>query len=328
MKNFVHRSLALVGLLGLALTTDGWHAQAAFQRSIEKSFQVAPGGQLTVRAVRGSIEVASGGEQGVEIEIVPRNMDLRELEDSFEIRFNQSGDDVDLEIESRGRISRWFNWGRRSFRVIARVPERYDVDLKTSGGSISVDDLTGRVLAATSGGSLSFGRITGPVEGRTSGGSIRLSESSGEAQLKTSGGSIVLGDVSGDIDAVTSGGSIKIAHAEGNVRVRTSGGSISVDEVMGAIDAKTSGGSVTASISRQPQSDCYLGTSGGNVTVHLAGGLNLDVDARSSGGRVRADVSVNEAKVTKRSLRGRINRGGPRLVLRTSGGSVRIREMK
>jgi DUF4097 and DUF4098 domain-containing protein YvlB len=115
---------------------------------------------------------------------------------------------------------------------------------------------------------------------------------------------------------------------KGNVVARTSGGGIHVDDVMGSIDARTSGGSVTARISRQPEDDCRLTTSGGSVTVSLAKDIRVDVDASTSGGRVSTDFPVTlRGEISKRSLRAKINGGGPELYLRTSGGSIHIREM-
>ena len=52
---------------------------------------------------------------------------------------------------------------------VITVPANYNVELKTSGGSISVNDLKGQVNSETSGGSLKFGSILGPVNGRTLG---------------------------------------------------------------------------------------------------------------------------------------------------------------
>lgn len=300
---------------------------AAFQGRIEKVFEVSPGGLLNIRAEKASIEVESGGSGQVVLEIEARGWGRDDLEREFDIRFGQSGNEVTLEIEALRKSKGWFNWGNKGLKVRALVPMRFDVDLKTSGGSISVDDLEGQVRSETSGGSLSFGRIDGTVWGRTSGGSIRLEQSSGEADVHTSGGSIKLGDVDGTVEAVTSGGSIEIARAQGSVTARTSGGSISIEEAMGDLEARTSGGSITAALGTQPKGDCYLGTSGGNVTVYLARGLGFDLDAKASGGRVTSDMEVTvRGTIGKDALRGRLNQGGPKLTLRTSGGGIRIRQ--
>ena len=284
---------------------------------IERSFNVGPGGQLTLESDIGSIEVRSHSRNTVDIDVVieSRRGGGRRVDDfmeEFDIDFRHDGNDVTVIAEyQRDRWNFWDSIGKYiRVRFYVNVPKKYNVDLKTSGGGISVDDLEGKVYSKTSGGSLEFGRIKGPVKGKTSGGSIRLTSCEGKADVNTSGGSITIGSVSGDVYA------------------HTSGGSIHVEEVMGMIDATTSGGSVTASITRQPDYDCRLTTSGGGITVHLAKDIKVNLNASTSGGRVRTDFPVTiRGEISKRSLRAKINGGGPELYLRTSGGSIYIREL-
>ena len=288
--------------------------------TVSRGFDVAPGGRLEVHTDRGAIEVRAAAGRRVEVEVTREGSEAERLE----LTFDQRGDDVVVRGTHPGSRG-WFNWGgNQRIRFVITVPERYDVDLETAGGSISVDDLEGEVAAATSGGSLHFGRIRGPVRGRTSGGSVQLAGCVGDADVETSGGSITIGDVDGQVRAETSGGSIHIDRARGSVHASTSGGSIRVDEVMGEIDAATSGGNVTAFISQQPAADCRLSTSGGSVSVQLATGIAVDVDAAASGGRVESDLALSGETRTRASLRGKLNGGGPELRLRTSGGGVRI----
>jgi DUF4097 and DUF4098 domain-containing protein YvlB len=142
--------------------------------------------------------------------------------------------------------------------------------------------------------------------------------------LKTGGGAIDISDLNGEVQAKTSGGSIDLGNIVGNVEVETSGGAISVDEVAGNIDAETSGGSIKARISKQPSEDSRLHTSGGSVIVYLASKIAVDLEARTSGGRVKSDFDV-DGSVKRNRIVGKINGGGPRLDLSTSGGSVRIK---
>ena len=144
--------------------------------------------------------------------------------------------------------------------------------------------------------------------------------------VETAGGSIKIQDLNGRVDANTSGGSIKLGRIDGIVDVNTSGGSIKVDEVTGIIRAHTSGGSVKATISKQPTGDSKLTTSGGSIKVYLAEDIAVDLSARTSGGRVKSDFDVN-GETSKRSIRGTINGGGPELILKTSGGSVKVMKL-
>jgi hypothetical protein len=317
MKTKVWKYAGNFWILFALIFVTAVHSSEKVEGDIKKSFKVESGGLLTLETDIGSIEVQTreGSMLDVEVRFTQRRGSrnrIKELLEDFDVDFRHDGRDVTIIAEyRRDGWNFWDSFGRYlRVEFLVSVPRKYNLDLKTSGGSVSVDDLEGEVVSRTSGGSLSFGRIQGPVKGKTYGGSITLDGCEGNADVKTSGGSIRIGKVNGPVYA------------------HTSGGGIDVEEVMGAIDAKTSGGSVTASISRQPENDCRLTTSGGSITVYLDKDIKVDVNARTSGGRVRTDFPVTvRGELSTRSLQAKINGGGPELYLRTSGGSISIREM-
>lgn len=288
-------------------------------KNINKSFNVSSGGLLTLETDLGTIKVNSAGGDSVVVDITFRKKRgsqnrYDEILEDIDVDFHHSGDDVTVIVEyKKNRWSFWNSVGKYlevDFKIT--VPQKYNLDLQTAGGSISIADLEGEVRSSTSGGSLTFGRIKGSVMGHTSGGSITLDGCEGNIEVDTSGGKIRVGKVAGNI----------VAH--------TSGGSIDVDEVMGSIKATTSGGSVTARISKQPENDCILSTSGGSITAYLAQDVKVNVDAGTSGGRVKTDFPVTvimEGEINTRSLRGTINGGGPELYLHTSGGNIYINKL-
>lgn len=303
---------------------------------ITRTFDVAYDGTLTLDTERGSIEVETARAKKVTVAIslkgpLGRAQDVEEILEDFDIEFDHSGKDVTVTLESKHSKHGWdwFGWVKYPrFHFAVTVPEKYNLDLNTAGGSIKIADLEGDVECETSGGSLHISEIKGTIYGRTSGGSITLKGSDGEADLKTSGGGIDIGQVAGHVKAHTSGGSIHLNEAGGEVEVSTSGGSIRVGEVQGAIRASTSGGGITASISKQPRGDCSLKTSGGRVTVYLAKGIKVDVNARTSGGNVKCDMPITVSGLLgKNEVNGKINGGGPQLYLRTSGGPIRIKSL-
>ncbi len=322
-KRFFTSRAVLVGALLLYLFSMPLSAE----QKIHKTFDVRPGGTLLLETERGSITVTTAKQNTVSVEVTlsARRGNERKIIDAFEVSFDHRGADVAIEGEFR---SSWLNRRARNYLRVhyeITVPEKYNVDLKTSGGDIHIADLTGDVLCTTSGGDLELGTIKGRVRGRTSGGDISLQASEGVAEIKTSGGDIYIGKVASRVDAKTSGGSIKIDRALGPVIARTSGGDIIVDEVLAEVDAKTSGGTIRVTISRQPEHDSRLATSGGSITVRLAPGLNLDVDAKTSGGSVKTDIPMTVlGKMSKSRINGKIGDGGPGMYLKTSGGSIHI----
>jgi len=320
------------------LTSLVFVATAAFadiEDTVEKSFKVGDNGHLVVDTRMGSIEVQAIGSGDIKVTVY-RKFDtdsknqMEKILDNLEMDFRQTGNDVFVTVQYQKDADTFFGFGhsRLQLRFVVQVPKVYNVDLKTSGGSISISDLQGKADSRTSGGSLTFGQIQGPVNGKTSGGSITLQGCTGNADVHTSGGSIHIGEVDGPVNATTSGGSITIEKVKGSVLAETSGGGITVEEVMGNINASTSGGSVRATITKQPTSSCDLSTSGGSITVKLAADIKVNVDAGTSGGRVVTDFPVTvQGELKKTQLRGAINGGGPDLILHTSGGSIYINKL-
>lgn len=298
------------------------------QDSISKSFEVGPGGLLTVQADEGSIQVNTSDVNMVRVEVIRKaeagtREEAESILRSLEVRFDQSGNNVRIDAQSPRRRAR----KHMEFRI--SVPRKYNVDLKTSGGSIEVADLQGEVRSKTSGGSLRFSRIEGPVLGNTSGGSISLDDIGGEVSAETSGGSISAKGIDGNVTALTSGGSITAERIGGRLTAKTSGGSVRVDEVGGAIEASSSGGSVTARFSKPPQDDSQFTTSGGSVVITMPEGSRVNLDAEVRGGHVETDFPVSltvQGKLDGSVLKGPINGGGPMLYCRTSGSNIQLRK--
>jgi len=336
-RNLIFAATIASAVLLLALPGSSYSGPLAASQepgTIERAFDVGAGGTLEVNASFGSIDVTTSSNDRVEVRVVRevrdrQQDDAQQVLSEHQVTISQSGDNVAVTAEvSDDARDRWRDeYNNTPLRVSFEisVPRSYNVDLETRGGSIEVSDLDGEVRTETAGGNLVFGNINGTVWAHTSGGNIELGGSSATVEVKTSGGNISIGEVDGDVDAETSGGSIGIDRAGGEVRAKTAGGNLTIEEVGGTIDATTSGGNVTASITSQPAGDCRLETSAGTVTVTLAAGIAVDVDASTSVGNVTSDFAV-DGQVTRSSVRGAINGGGPQLRLRTSAGSIRIRQ--
>ncbi len=315
---------------GLLLTCQSGFTQE--ERS-EKSFTVKPGGWLDLRADFGSVDVRSWPKDEVKVEVVKRvegrsRRSEKELFEDYEIRYSQTERGVSIIAEMRGGSSRWWrNNDGLQVEFHITVPQKYNLDLNTSGGSIAVDDLIGEARVKTSGGSLDLGRIEGPVNANTSGGSISLRQSKGNLVAHTSGGSIDVGEVDGEVDVETSGGSITVDGAGGNLRAHTSGGGVSLRNLRGNVDASTSGGSMEAELLSALTAPCEMSTSGGGILVYLAKEIKADIDARSSGGDVHSDIPITiQGSFGEGKLQGKLNGGGPLLTLRTSGGGIELRQ--
>ena len=187
------------------------------------------------------------------------------------------------------------------------TPVNTELNARTSGGSVSIENLSGNQYARTSGGRMEANNIQGNVEMRTSGGAIRLENIEGQAEVATSGGSI-------RANKVTQG-----------LKARTSGGSLNLQEISGSLEARTSGGSIEVLLIN-PIEYIEVSTSGGNVTVEVP--ENLGYDLELMGSRVRTELRNFTGSSSRDAIKGAMNGGGIPLKARTSGGSVSLKYYK
>lgn len=274
-------------------------AQAKITRNVEKSFTVQPGGTFRAETSGGDVVVHPG--PGDQVRIVAHQTmrakteaEADEILAKLELTLEQQGNDVHAKAKYPGRGGFTFSgiWPPVTVSFEVTVPEKFNLELRTSGGDIVVGNLTGKVIAHTSGGDVSLGQLDG------------------EAQVHTSGGDIELGSATGAVD------------------LHTSGGDIEVGPVAAAADVSTSGGDIQARFEDGPKADCVFRTSGGDVDVTVGAKAGFRLDASTSGGDVKTrnlTVAVESGGEGKSKLVGAVNGGGPLLKLRTSGGDIGVR---
>jgi hypothetical protein len=306
----------LVALFGVMAATPA----KSETENVDKSFSVKSGGTLTIESDQGSFNVETWDKQIVEVLTEKKAKKQKQL-DGFKVTFYQK--DNDIFVEGDG------DWNNKvSVKFIIKVPQEFNLGLKTGGGSIGVADISGEIKVSTSGGSISIGNVTqGNVEANTSGGSIKVGDVDGNLKVDTSGGSIRLGKINGkssietsgggitleqggsDVKAETSGGSIKIGPVKGKVNVHTSGGSIRIGMADDDVIAKTSGGTIKVEGSKgsvkivSSGGNLFVGSSGGPVKAETSGG-NIKIlqargfiEADTSGGKIEAEMIIDDKKV-------------------------------
>jgi len=303
------------------------------QDKITKSFKVKDDQLLYLKSDLGSVKVDSWSRNEVKIDVILKaktnsKKEAKRIFENFDVKFDKDSRGVQIYGEYTGS-RRWLS-GRNRIKIHFEimVPREFDLDINTAGGSIKVSDLVGKVDLHTSGGSIRAGNIVGPVNAHTSGGSITVDGAEGDVDAKTSGGSISVGETAGSVYAKTSGGSITLESVTGDAEAYTSGGSLNFKNVKGNLNGKTSGGSIYAKVTGKIDEDCSLKTSGGGIKLYLPDNTSANIDAHTSGGRVSTDFPVTvKGVIKKNTLKGKINRGGPLIYLRTSGGSIYINEL-
>lgn len=313
-----------------------------------KTYKSSEMKNLHVRTSGGGISVTgmAGDEARVEVYVKGNNggnnLSKDEIENrlkDYELSVKKDGETINC-IAKRKNENDWKNGLSISFKIYS--PEKISTDLVTSGGGISLKNLTGNLTFTTSGGGLKLQNLGGNVRGRTSGGGITLNgcrdmidvstsgggitadNCKGDVRLSTSGGGLVLKNLDGTIKATTSGGGVKAKNIKGDFVTSTSGGSIHLEDMMASIKASTSGGGIDADIKTLGKY-LSLSTSAGSihVTMPLDKGMDLDLD----GNRVKMPEIKNfSGKIEKDRVRGSVNGGGIAVSMDANSGGIYINE--
>ncbi len=316
---------------------------------LTKSFSKESVKNVEVETSGGSIYVEgdAGSQSRVEVYIQQNNYKGNDLsKEEIQRRLNE---DYQLNVEVNNNKltaiakpkNRNMNWKRAlniSFKVF--VQQNVSTELKTSGGSIELKNLSGEQDFATSGGSLSIDNLSGIIKGRTSGGSINLVNSKDEIDLQTSGGSINAKDCTGNIKLETSGGSLQLNALNGKIKANTSGGNVRGEDISGelishtsggniflddlacSLETSTSGGNIDVSI-KQLGKYITINNSGGNIDLEIP--RNKGVDLKLYGDKIKTDALNNfSGKSDDDEISGTLNGGGIPVIVKSGSGRINL----
>jgi DUF4097 and DUF4098 domain-containing protein YvlB len=258
----------------------------AAERTLERTFKVAPGGILSVDADSASVKVSAADTNEVTVRITARGSEHDLATAKLDVFQKDGGVSVFMRLRGKGG---WFNllsWNSDG-HIQVTVPRRYGISVQTGGGSVELADTVGSASLHTSGGEIVAKNINGNVEARTS------------------GGGILADTIRGDVDANTSGGDLRLLHVDGKISGHTSGGSVQCSLV---------------GINR----GILATTSGGSIQLTLPRGTTANIEATSSGGEFTSDLPVAMTEQQDGHVEGSINGGGQPIEVRTSGGGISL----
>ncbi|HKS07631.1 MAG TPA: DUF4097 family beta strand repeat-containing protein [Gemmatimonadaceae bacterium] len=130
------------------------------------------------------------------------------------------------------------------------------------------------------------------------------------------GANALLTSVAGDISVTDATGDLWASTASGRIRLGTSG---TVHR------AETSAGDVRVQMAKLPEREGRYAAVTGSVYVTIPENANANVEARTLHGEIRTDFPIAvTGPFSSRQLRGTIGKGGPRLVLESMMGAVRV----
>lgn len=248
----------------------------------ETSGSISSARNLKVVADAGSVRVQGAGQPNVTYVIRKRvaagsEQEARRQFDKFRVGASNYGDTAVIKGTCMSDTGR----SRLSVNYEVVAPQNMAlVYTRSGGGSLSVNNINGRVDGETGGGDIRLDAINGPVTATSGGGTIDIGTVGGDLRVETGGGDIRIRVANGRLNAQSGGGNIWIESTAQNAEVETGGGAIQVRKTGGSLRAESGGG------------DLDIGDVGGSASVETGGGgIKLvsakgDVRAETGGGNI------------------------------------------
>ena len=215
---------AAILLTGCEFDIDDFGPSDRFRTDFHYTYDLQPGGRLSLETGNGSVEITGWDQNKVEISGTKYGS-TETIRDEIKVDIDHRPDSVTIRT-----IRPSIHTGGGGARYVIHVPRKTTLDpVTTSNGKIRVDDMASAVRLRTSNGSIRAGHVEGSFEARTSNGSIEVESVKGDAILHTSNGSIRAESISGRCEAESSNGRVRLTLTEANmspVRVETSNGSV------------------------------------------------------------------------------------------------------
>ena len=277
-----------------------------FREDFQYSYNLKPGGKISVDNFNGPVEIMSWEKDSVQItgtKYAGREETLKDL------RIETKADDNSVEIRTVRPYDRHGNMGAKYF---IRVPRQVELErIHSSNGQIRVEDIQGNARLETSNGAIRVRKLSGQLEAKTSNGAIEGGDLETTATLRTSNGTIRLDHVRGALEAVTSNGGIHLG--------------MFTPAAQQALRFETSNGGIDVALEKFNNNEIRASTSNGSITLRVPATLNAQLRASASHSSITSELDVmHRGTISRDHLEGDVNGGGPLIQLTTSNGSIRI----
>jgi len=147
-------------------------------------------------------------------------------------------------------------------------------------------------------------------------------------EIRTGDGRITVEGLHGETQLTTGDGAIEAQNLDGKLEARTGDGHVRAQGRFDALDVHTGDGSVEVEVGAGSKmaSSWTVRTGDGHVTLRLPSDFSAELDVHTGDGHIQSDLPVTSSGRLggDHSLRGKLNAGGPPLMVRTNDGSITI----
>jgi DUF4097 and DUF4098 domain-containing protein YvlB len=206
-----------------------------------------------------------------------------------------------------------------------------DVDIETRKSDIKVSDTRGSIKISGHGGEINVSGATGglTIDGEFYG-AIRADKVAKGVRFVSHRTDLALSQLAGHMEA--SPGHLEIYDAPGNVTVKTQD-DITLENTGGKVKIDNRRGNVEVRFSAPPKEDIEIDNASAGITLSLPESSSFEIVADCHSGDIDSEFQADSLKLTSGSksgdshLEGKYGSGrGPKIILKTSYGSISIRK--
>jgi DUF4097 and DUF4098 domain-containing protein YvlB len=285
----------------------GFANSKRFQENFHHTFNLAPGGRLSIENLNGGVEIIGWEKDSVDVS----GTKYANTEDLLkELKIDIAASPTEIRIRTIHPSGRRGNLGAK---YVLRIPHKTILDrVESTNGSIRVESVEGPARLHTTNGSVRTLKSRGELDVQTSNGSIEATDGEGAANLRTSNGSVTVEGLRGVLDATTSNGRIRARI------LQTDPGK--------PLRASTTNGSVEFTVESFKDNDIRASTTNGSITLRVPASINARLRAATSNSTVTTDFDIllKGGTQTKKRLDGNVGNGGALIDLSSTNGSIKI----
>jgi hypothetical protein len=206
-----------------------------------------------------------------------------------------------------------------------------DVDIETRKSDVKVSDTKGSVKISGHGGQIDVSGAAGglTIEGEFAG-PIRADKIAKGVRFVSQRTDLTLSQLAGHMEA--SPGHLEIYDAPGSLNVRTQD-DITLENASGKVKIDNRRGNVEVRFSAPPKEDIEIDNASAGITLSLPESSSFEIVADCHSGDINSEFQADSLKLTSGTksgdshLEGRYGSGrGPKIILKTSYGSISIRK--
>jgi len=197
------------------------------------------------------------------------------------------------------------------------IPRNYNVELRSSGGDISLTGLNGSFSGRTGGGDIIISQTTGEADIKTGGGEVHVTNSHLNGTVSTGGGTVRIEGVTGDFKGYSGGGPVIVSKGSGTTVTRAGG--VNIIAMGSGSGSGTGVGATAVSATSSSRATAATTVGGAPVTISDAGGA-LAIPSAPDGARITTGGGPIRVGSSAGNLY--VSTGGGRIDVGPAAGSV------